>query len=140
MPDRLVLPLEELNALIRQEQELRRADIVQRERDRRHQRWKNWVGAILLVAVALLVVDNRVDASRDRDDRREQAQQSCLSSNSSRLALRQAFVDDHETLRGVIAQFVNPDSENGQRFLTLLEAEQHSNEKRLAAKLPTRRC
>lgn len=121
MPDRIVPSLNVLNDLLIEEQRLRREDIQTREKFRRQQRWKNILGAVLLLAVGLLVIDNRIDAADERE-RQEKAAQVAEHELIGRLcAAWSNRVEDHALLVDYLDGFVGDDA-SSQEFVTGLRA------------------
>jgi hypothetical protein len=110
------------------------------EQFRRSQRVKNVVAALAMAILAVAVVAIIVLAIDQSNQDETNALERCQATNEGRTAIKDAFADDHATLQAVVAEFVNPDSDTGQRFLTRLEAEHAASEKRLAARLPQLDC
>jgi hypothetical protein len=110
------------------------------EKFRVSQRRKNIAFGViiaLLAAVIVAVVLIALDRSNTND---RNALERCQTTNDGRQAIKEAFADSNDTLEGVIEGFVNPDSDDGQRFLATLKAEHAASEARLATKLPTIDC
>ena len=84
MPDRIVPSLNALNALLVEEQELRRQDISERRRDRRAQRWKNWLLTVAMVGTVTVGFFGWRDDSADDRNR-------CRDTAAAREALRDSF-------------------------------------------------
>jgi hypothetical protein len=110
------------------------------EQFRRSQRVKNVMAAVAMAVLAVAVVAIIVLAIDQSNQDENNALERCQATNEGRVAIKDAFADDHATLQGVVAEFINPDSEDGQRFLDRLEAEHAASEKRLAVRLPELDC
>jgi hypothetical protein len=110
------------------------------EQFRRAQRVKNVVAAIVILVLAVTVVAIIVLAVDQSNQDETNALERCQATNDGRTAIKDAFEDSNNTLEGIVAEFVNPDSEDGQRFLARLKVEHDSSEKRLAARLPQLNC
>jgi hypothetical protein len=89
--------------------------------------------AVTVVAIIILAVDQSNTEERNALER-------CQATNEGRVAIQDAFSDDHSTQEAVIAEFVNEDSPTGQKFLERLKAENRATERRLALRLPQLDC
>lgn len=102
---------------------------VDLERFQRSQRIKNAIGLVLLAAILLLAGYNLID--RNRDD-----QARCETTNSSRLAIRQAVNASGDSLVQVAADFAGTDDP-----LTVRLRTDHAKvNAELAAALPVKEC
>jgi hypothetical protein len=126
MPDRIILAAESLRA---QAAELH-DDVV---RFKRSQRVKNILLAVAVLGVLALGTFNYVDRNNNDND-------TCVRTNSARVALREADAARGDGLIEVIRPFVSNDSENGRRFLAELEADNARIKAELAEKLPPIDC
>jgi hypothetical protein len=85
------------------------------EQFRRAQRAKNIGAAIVILVLAVVVVATIVLAVDQSNQDEKNALERCQATNDGRTAIKDAFEDSNNTLEGIVAEFVNPDSEDGQR-------------------------
>jgi hypothetical protein len=126
MPDRIILAAESLRA---QAAELH-DDVV---RFKRSQRVKNILLAVAVLGVLALGTFNYVDRNNNDND-------TCVRTNSARVALREADAARGDGLIEVVRPFVSNDSENGRAFLAELERDNERIKAELAEKLPPIDC
>jgi hypothetical protein len=110
------------------------------EQFRRSQRVKNVMAAVAMAVLAVAVVAIIVLAIDQSNTDEENTLQRCNATNDGRVAIKDAFADDHATLQAVVAEFVNEDSTTGKAFLARLEEEHAASERRLAIRLPQLDC
>lgn len=126
MPDRLIPMLERLDAAV--------ANLTDQVTSfRRNQRWKNLLGAVLLVGVLCLALWNwraRVDENYSR----------CVALNTSRVAIRQADASRGDALVALVESFDAHPSAAGRRFIAQLEAQNKATKANLVRKLPIMDC
>jgi hypothetical protein len=133
MPDRILAAANELRA----EAALLHDDV---EQFRRSQRVKNVMAAIAMAVLAVAVVAIIVLAIDQSNTDEENTLERCIATNEGRVAIKDAFADDHATFQAVVHEFINEDSTTGKAFLARLEEEHAASEKRLAVRLPQLDC
>jgi hypothetical protein len=100
---------------------------------RRNQRWKNLIGALLLIGVLSLAIWNwraRIDENHQR----------CVALNVSRVAIRAADASRGDALVTLVETFDAHPSTDGRRFIVQLERQNDATKHLLAVKLPNADC